>query len=62
MDQDHSVIFLVRLKGKPEPFGVVVARDRDELFWLIDELTDPYGCEVSVLVAGEARMPRAPVS
>jgi len=47
------VPFLVRLKGDRAPLGVVLARGRDELFWLVDELTDPYACEVTVLEAGE---------
>ena len=32
-------------KSKPKHFGIVAARDMDELFWLVDEFVDPYACE-----------------
>jgi len=36
---------IVRLKEDKQIVGVFAYPDEKELFWLVDEVTDPYGCE-----------------
>lgn len=44
-----SATYVVRLAKEPgepaELVGLFVARDSNELYWLIDEVTDPSDCE-----------------
>lgn len=49
--------YLVRLRDRAELrshelVGVFVARDLDDLFWLIDQCVDPYACEYRRLSEG----------
>jgi hypothetical protein len=49
-----GVTFAVRLHKSKKIVAIVTAENRDELFWAIDNFTNPYQCEVSVLVCGDA--------
>jgi len=40
------MIYLARVKETKEFVGVFSARTIEHLFWLVDECTDPFACEV----------------
>ena len=42
---ENMATAIVRLKKDKQIVGVFAYRDKTELFWLADEVTDPYGCE-----------------
>jgi hypothetical protein len=49
---------LVRLKDNKEIVGFFVYSDLYELFWLIDECTDPYQCEYKKISSGGFMWPK----
>jgi hypothetical protein len=44
--------YVVRITGKKELVGVYIARDIKDLYSLVDETTDPTGCEFKVVSSG----------
>lgn len=44
--------YVVRVKDSKEFVGIYSANDEPELFWLVDQLTDPYICEYAWLTLG----------
>jgi hypothetical protein len=44
--------YLARLIDNKEIVALVVAEDTYDLFWKLDECTDPYSCEVTELGSG----------
>lgn len=52
--------YLVRLVVNKEPVGVFFCTKRDdELFWMVDEITDPYGCECAPIRNGFVAFPNS---
>ena len=44
--------YVVRMKEGKEFVGIYAARNQPSLFWLVDQLCDPYACEYSKLSVG----------
>lgn len=44
--------YLIRLTENKELVGICAAISADELFWLVDECTDPNSCEYKILGTG----------
>jgi hypothetical protein len=42
-------------------YGIAVARDINELFWVIDEHVDPFSCVIAVLKEGAVMFQAHPV-
>ena len=52
--------FIVRLKANHEFVGIFWAENEKQLFWLIDECTDPSACEYAELdIAGGLYSPKS---
>lgn len=55
LGQDEEVgAFLVRYCGEKRPFGMILASSFVDLFWSVDIQTNPYDCECTALIAGDA--------
>jgi hypothetical protein len=50
--------YIVRIKKNHEFVGFFVVQRVAELFWLIDEATDPHACECRVIGSGGVYWPR----